>query len=181
MDRSLVEQAQHGDREAFAAFAAGVSDRAYALALRIVRDPDAAGDVLQTALVRMWRDLPALRDPDRFDAWMYRVVLRCCQADRRKNRRTVVALELLPNDASVGDMQAHVADRDELERAFRTLTHDQRAVLVLLYYQDLPVGEVAEILGISPGTVKSRLFYARQAMRAAVEAGSRSTREGRTA
>jgi RNA polymerase sigma-70 factor (ECF subfamily) len=182
VDRSLVERAQHGDREAFTALAAGVSDRAYALALRVLRDPDAAGDALQTALVKMWRDLPSLRDPDRFDAWMYRVVLRCCQVDRRRNRRTVAALELLPNDAAVGDTQASVADRDEIERAFRKLTHDQRAVLVLLYYQDLSVHEVAEIVGVSPGTIKSRLHYARQAMRAAVEAGSRApASEGRTA
>jgi len=182
VDRNLVQLAQGGDRDAFGQLAADVSDRLFALAQRILRDSDAASDVLQTALVQIWRDLPGLRDPERFEAWSYRIVLRCCQTDRRRARRSLLPIELQPTDAAVGDIQAWVAQRDELERAFLRLTEDQRTVLVLLYYRDLPVSQVADILGISPGTVKSRLYHARQAMRAAVEAQARpAQREGRPA
>ncbi len=182
MDPHLVRSAQAGDREAFARLAVDVSDRLFAVAQRILRDSDAAGDVLQTALVQIWRDLPTLRDPERFEAWSYRVVVHCCHADRRRARRSVVTLELQPTDAAVEDAEASVVLRDELERAFHRLTDDQRAVLVLLYYRDMTVSQVAEVLGISPGTVKSRLFHARNAMRAAVEAQARPVQqEGRTA
>lgn len=173
MDRNLVLLAQRGDREAFGQLAMDVSDRLFALAQRILRDADAASDVLQSALVLIWRDLPSLRDPDRFEAWSYRVVVRCCQADRRRARRSLVTLDLMESDAAVGDSHASLALRDELERAFLRLTDEQRTVLVLLYYRDLSVAEVAELLGISPGTVKSRTYHARQAMRAAVEAQER--------
>ncbi len=180
MDRTLVERAQRGDREAYALVATESSDRLFSVALRILRDSDAASDALQTALVQIWRDLPSLRDPDRFDAWSFRVVLNCSRAHRRRVRQILPVLELMPDDAVVGDAQATIATRDELERAFRVLTHDQRTVLVLLYYQGLSIDDIAGTLGVSTGTVKSRLHYARQAMRAAIEAGSRSTEsEGR--
>lgn len=182
MDRNHVLLAQGGDREAFAQVAADVSDRLYAMAHRILRDADAASDVLQIALVQIWRDLPGLRDPDRFEAWSYRIVLRCCQADRRRARRSLVTLTLQPADAAIGDTQASVALRDELERAFQRLTDDQRTVLVLLYYRDMTIAQAADVLGVSPGTVKSRHYHARQAMRAAVEAQGRPAhREGHPA
>ena len=178
VDRGLIEQAQRGDRDAYTKIATQSSDRLFAVAIRILRDSDAASDALQAALVQIWRDLPSLRDPDRFDAWSYRVVLNCCRAQRRRARRIVPALDLMPDDAVVSDSQVTIAMRDELERAFRALPDDQRAVLVLLYYRDLTVDDIAETLGISPGTVKSRLHYARQAMRAAIEADARPI-EGR--
>ena len=181
MDRALVVRAQGGDREAYAQVARLSSDRLYALALRMMRDADAASDALQAALVHIWRELPSLRDPDRFDAWSYRITLRCCQSDRRRNRRTVVSLDSLPVDPAVGDAQLSVAMRDELERAFRSLTDDQRAVLVLLYYRDMTVEDIAATLGIAEGTVKSRLYGARQAMRAAIEAQTRPAEQGRPA
>ena len=182
MDRRLVERAQEGDRQAFAQVAVGASDRLFAIALRIVRDYDAAGDVLQAALIQIWRDLPSLRDPDRFDAWSYRVTARQSQAELRRRRRRPVLVELLPTDASIGDGQISVSLRDELERAFQRLAADQRAVLVLMYYEDHTVAEIAATLGLSQGTVKSRLHYARDAMRAAVEADARPVpQEGRLA
>ena len=182
MDRSLVERAQRGDRQAFAQVAAGASDRLFAIALRILRDYDAAGDVLQAALIQIWRDLPTLRDPERFDAWSYRVAVRQSQAELRRSRRRPAMVELLPSDAAIGDGQISVSLRDELERAFRRLGADQRAVLVLMYYDAQTVAEIATTLGISEGTVKSRLHYARAAMRAAVEADARPvSQEGRLA
>ncbi len=182
VDRSLVERAQQGDRQAFAQVAAGASDRLFAVAVRVLRDHDAAGDVLQGALVRIWRDLPMLRDPGRFDAWSYRLIIRQCHAELRRARRRPPALDLMSTDGSIGDAQLSVALRDELERAFGRLSTDQRAVLVLMYYRDQTIPEIAESLGIPEGTVKSRLHYARSAMRAAVEADGRPvTQEGRLA
>jgi RNA polymerase sigma-70 factor (ECF subfamily) len=175
VDPRLVERARDGDADAYAHLALDVSDRLYGVALRILRDADAAADALQAALVAIWRDLPALRDLDRFEAWSYRVLIRCCQADRRRAKRSIIALELMPHDAAAPDTQTSVALRDELAQAFRTLSDEQRAVLVLLYYRDLTLAEIAEALNISIGTVKSRLHYARQAMRAAVEAEARTT------
>jgi RNA polymerase sigma-70 factor (ECF subfamily) len=182
VDRRLIEQAQAGDRQAFTELAGLVSDRLFGLALRMLRDRDAAGDVLQTSLVQIWRDLPNLREVDRFDAWAYRVVVNCCRNTWRRGRRSLVTIELSPSDVVVGDTQAAVARRDELERAFGKLTHDQRAVLVLLYYEDLPVAEAAAVLGLRPGTVKSRAHYARESLRAALSAEARTTPpEGRPA
>ena len=173
MDRGLVERAQGGDQEAYASLVAAASDRLYAVALRILRDADAAGDALQSALVQIWRDLPDLRDVDRFEAWTYRILVRCCQADRRRSRRSVAVLHALSYDTFESDSQVSVSQRDELERAFRDLPDEQRAVIVLLYYRDLTVAQIAEVLGTSIGTVKSRLHYARQAMRAALDADAR--------
>jgi RNA polymerase sigma-70 factor (ECF subfamily) len=180
VDRSLVERAQHGDRHAFAQLASGASDRLFAIALRIVRDYHGAGDVLQAALIQIWRDLPTLRDPERFDAWSYRVTVRQSQAELRRTRRRPATVDLMPTDAAIGDGQISVSLRDELERAFQRLAPDQRAVLVLMYYEEQTVAEIATTLGISQGTVKSRLHYARAAMRAAVEADARPVpQEGR--
>jgi RNA polymerase sigma-70 factor (ECF subfamily) len=182
MERSLVERAQRGDREAYGRLAADASHRLYAIALRVLRDADQASDVLQDALVDIWQDLPSLRDPDRFEAWSYRVLLNRCRAQRRRAHRALPAIELLPNDGPVGDVQASVAMRDELERGFSALTADQRAILVLRYYRDLGVDEIARTLSVSPGTVKSRLYAAREAMRAALDAQERAPiHEGRTA
>jgi RNA polymerase sigma-70 factor (ECF subfamily) len=182
MDRSLVERAQLGDHQAFARLATDASDRLYAIALRVLRDPDAAADALQVALVAMWRDLPLLREPERFDAWSYRVISRTCQREIKRSRRGAKQVDLFESDAPVGDMQLSVSMRDELERAFDRLTVDQRTVLVLMYYRDLSVSEIAATLGVSEGTAKSRLHYARTAMRAAVEADRRASfNEGQTA
>ena len=175
MDVRLIEQAQAGDRDAFARLAAEVSDRLYGLAVRILRDPEDAGEALQTALVQIWRDLPNLRDPDRFDAWTYRIVLNSCRSDRRRTKRSLVTFELAPEDSVVADAQMSIARRDELERAFKALGHDHRAVVVLYYYEDLSVPQIATALGISSGTVKSRLHYAREVMRSVIEAEARAT------
>ena len=182
MDRMLVERAQHGDRLAFAQLAAASSDRLFAIALRIVRDFDLASDVLQMALLQIWRDLRSLRDPDRFEAWSYRVIVHVCQAELRRHRRRREASDLLASEAVVPDASISIAARDELDRAFARLTVHQRAILVLRYYGDQSIPEIAATLGVRPGTVKSRLHYAREAMRAAVEADARHVpQEGRLA
>ena len=125
MDSGLVERAQQGDREAFGLLAVPLGDRLFAIASRILRDDDLASDATQQALVSIWRDLPQLRDLARFDAWSYRVLVRACYAERRRERRWSPALHVLPS-ALVGDAAADgtsfVIDRDQLERAARRLS-----------------------------------------------------------
>lgn len=182
MDRSLVEQARRGDREAFTSLAFELSDRLFAVAHRILRDFDSAGDVLQVTLLRIWRDLPSLRDPGLIEGWAYRVLVRACHDHLRKQRRQALALHLLTTDGSQPDPSSAVANREQLERAFRTLTTEQRAAIVLQYYRDLSLAEIAEVLHVPIGTVRSRLHYAKRAMRSAIEADARPTaRKGRLA
>jgi RNA polymerase sigma factor (sigma-70 family) len=175
VDRSLVEQAQRGDRDAFQELAFAVSDRLFALAHRILRDFDAANDALQVALVRIWRDLPSLRDPDRFESWAYRTLVRACHDQIRSNRRVAANLRLVNVGATLGDPADEVDDREELERAFRRLSAEQRAVIVLQYYRGLTLPEIAEVLQLPVGTVRSRIHYAKRILRAAVEADSRTS------
>lgn len=173
MDPSLVERARSGDHDAFTRLVAGAGDRLHALALRILRDAEAAGDVFQASLVDIWRDLPTLRDPERFEAWASRIIVNRCRAELRRARRRPPTIGLQPADWIVGDVQLAVGIRDVLDRAFARLSVDHRAVLVLLYYRGLSVPEAAAVLGVSEGTVKSRLHYGRRAMRAAIEADER--------
>jgi RNA polymerase sigma-70 factor (ECF subfamily) len=173
VDRGLIEAARRGDRDAYATVATQSSDRLYAVALRTLRDPDAARDALQVALVRIWRDLSTLRDVDRYEAWSYRVLVNCCREQRRAVSRIVDRIDDRATDPGADDHEARFAEHDELERAFGALTIDQRMTVVLHYYRDLPVAEVAATLGISEGTVKSRLHAARKALRAAIDADAR--------
>ena len=182
MERSLVEQAQRGDREAFTRLAFELSDRLFAVAHRILRDFDSAGDALQVTLLRIWRDLPTLRDPSLVEAWAYRVLVRACHDELRKLRRHAPALHLLAVDGAEEDPAISIADREQLDRAFRTLTVEQRAAIVLQYYRDLTMTEIAEVLQVPIGTVRSRLHYAKRALRSAIEADARpTTRKGRMA
>jgi RNA polymerase sigma-70 factor (ECF subfamily) len=176
MDTHLVERAQRGDEEAFASLALACGDRLHAVAHRILRDVDLAEDATQQALLTIWRDLPQLRDPARFDAWSYRLLVRACYAEGRKERRWTPSLRLLPADEpSAPEGLSSVVDRDQLERGFRRLSIDHRAVVVLHHYLDLPLDEVAEALGVPVGTVRSRLHHAMRGLRAALDADLRPT------
>jgi RNA polymerase sigma-70 factor (ECF subfamily) len=174
MDADLVVLAQGGDEGAFLTLAAAAGGRLHAIAERILRDADLADDATQQALLSIWRDLPQLRDPARFDAWSYRLLVRACQAEAKKARRWAPGLDLSPADEPAsGDEVASVADRDQLDRGFRRLSVDHRAVVVLHYYVDLPLEAIAELLGIPVGTARSRLHYAMRDLRAALDADSR--------
>jgi RNA polymerase sigma-70 factor (ECF subfamily) len=176
MDTELVIRAQRGDEEAFTSLAVAVGDRLHAVAHRILRDTDLAEDATQQALLNVWRDLPQLRDPARFDAWSYRLLVRACYAEARR-ARSASNLRLLPADEPMGaDGTSLVIDRDQLERGFRRLSIDHRAVVVLHHYLDLPLSEVAETLGVPEGTVRSRLHHAMRGLRAALDADARPTR-----
>ncbi len=176
MDTELVGRAQRGDEEAFASLAVAVGDRLHAVAHRILRDTDLAEDATQQALLAIWRDLPRLRDLARFDAWSYRLLVRACYAEGRRSRTWLPNLRLLPtDDPEVGEGLGVIADRDQLERGFRRLSIDHRAVVVLHHYLDMPLDEVAEALGVPVGTVRSRLHHAMRGLRAALEADARPT------
>jgi RNA polymerase sigma factor (sigma-70 family) len=174
MDEDLVIRAQHGDEQAFESLALAVGGRLHALSHRILRDIDLAEDATQQALLSIWRDLPQLRDPGRFDAWSYRLVVRACYTEGRRTRRWAPNLRLLPTDQSAGGEDlGSVVDRDQLERGFRRLSIEHRAVVVLHHYLDMPLDEVADTLGLPAGTVRSRLHHAMRGLRAALEADAR--------
>jgi RNA polymerase sigma-70 factor (ECF subfamily) len=169
--RDLVERAQAGDREAFAALVHLTSDRMYSLAARILRDSDLAEDALQSALITAWRQLPTLRDPDRFEAWVRKVLVHACYAEARRRRSWSANVRVLPVDGPAGpDELVSIIDRDALDRAFRRLSIEQRAVFVLHHHLGLPLVEIAESLGIPAGTARSRLHYATRVLRAAIDA-----------
>ena len=169
MTSELVERAQRGDHEAFDALASAAYHRLYAIARRILRDGYAAEDAVQDTLVRAWRDLRGLRDRDRFDAWLHRLLIHACADQTRRSRRRGVDVAIDTIDApDPTDVFARVGDRDEIERAFLQLSVEHRAVLVLTHYADLPAAEVATILGIPVGTVYSRLHNGTRAMRASL-------------
>ena len=183
MDRDLVERARSGDQEAFAALVHQVSDTLFGVARRILRDPGLAEDVLQNALVTIWRKLPGLRDVDRFEGWSFRILVNACYAAAPQNRRWATTVRVLPveREDPADDIRS-ISDRDELEQAFRQLPLDQRAVFVLHHHVGLSLVEIAETLGIPAGTARSRLHYATRALRAAVEADSAPvTSQGRMA
>ena len=176
VDRDLVEQAQRGDREAFAILARTRSDTLFGVARRILRDVGLAEDAVQQALVIAWRELPRLRDPDRFDAWLNRLLVNACYSEARRRRAWISSIRVLPVDGPAGpDDLASLIDRDEVERGFRRLPPDQRAILVLHHYLGLGLNEIGEVLDIPPGTARSRLHYAHRAMRALLEADARPT------
>lgn len=179
VDRDLVDAAQHGDQSAFVDLVKLRGDRLFAIAHRILRDVDRAEDALQDALVIAWRDLSGLRDPDRFDAWIHRLLTNVCIAQATRERRRTANLRVLPLDAPVApDDLLSVADRDQLERGFRRLTPDERAVLVLHHFIGYAPTEIADLLGVPAGTIRSRLHHAHRAMRAALDAEARAPAVG---
>jgi RNA polymerase sigma-70 factor, ECF subfamily len=175
VQRDVVEAAQDGDHEAFEALATAAGDRIHAIAYLILRDRQQAEDAVQEALVHAWRELPRLRDLDRFDAWLHRLIVNACADQGRYQRRLSGEVRMIRSEPSTEDAANALADRDQLERGFRRLKPEQRTVVVLHFYVGLPVPEIAETLGIPAGTVKSRLHYATATLRSALEADARGT------
>jgi RNA polymerase sigma-70 factor (ECF subfamily) len=175
MQRELVDRARRGDHDAFATLVAAAITRLDAVARLILHGPDEAQDAVQETLVRAWRDLPTLRDPERFDAWLHRVLVRCCmdEARRRRRHRHDVSWDPAHEPVSV-DTAGSILDRDQLDRGFRRLAPDERALIVLHHYLDLPLPDVALIAGLPLGTAKSRLHRALQRMRASLDADART-------
>jgi RNA polymerase sigma-70 factor (ECF subfamily) len=181
MQGELVRQAQRGDRDAFATLAGAAITRLDATARLILRDPDLAKDAVQNTLVRAWRDLPTLRDPERFDAWIHRLIVRACMDEARGLRRSraiasrmeVQVVGIADTSSATPDPSSALADLDQLERAFRRLKPEDRALIVLRHYLDLQLPEIAATLRLPLGTVKSRLHRSMDALRASLEADAR--------
>ena len=171
--QDLVEQASRGDRDAFAALATASVDRLFAIARRILQDHERAQDAVQSALLGAWRDLPSLRDPARFEQWLNRLLVRACYEEARRNRAHRQNVRFLTMEPAEPDQSGRYADRDQLERAFRLLKVEQRAVVVLHFYLGLSLKQAAEILACPVGTARSRLHYALRIMRGAIEADER--------
>jgi RNA polymerase sigma factor (sigma-70 family) len=163
-----------GDVEAFDALARLVGDACMAIAFRILRDADQADDAVQAALIAAWRDIRTLRDPERFEQWLHRILINKCYAEVRQRRRHSANVRLLnSHDGEARDIVS-IHDRDQLERGFRRLTLEQRTVLVFHHYLGLTHEQVADRLGIPIGTVKSRIYHATAALRASLEADARA-------
>jgi RNA polymerase sigma-70 factor, ECF subfamily len=175
MDPELVIRAQRGDGEAFASLALACGDRLHAIAHRILRDVGLAEDATQQALLSIWQNLPQLRDPARFEAWSYRLLVNACYDEGHRRGVWKHNLTVLHDEAAAPDALGQVHDRDQLERGFRRLSIDHRAVVVLHTYLGLSLEEIADTLGARPGTIRSRLHYAVRAMRAALDADERSS------
>jgi RNA polymerase sigma-70 factor (ECF subfamily) len=172
----IVDRARQGDREAFGALTQAAGDRCMAIAFRILRDVSLAEDAVQMAFVAAWRELSGLRDPSRFEPWLHRILVRCCYAEAKRRRRASASiLSVTREDTYAADEILTVHDRDQLERGFRRLPPEQRAVLVFHYYLGYTHVEVADHLDLPLGTVKSRLRYASTALRAALDADARDT------
>ncbi|MEO5884494.1 MAG: RNA polymerase sigma factor [Candidatus Limnocylindrales bacterium] len=169
--RALIERARRGEHDAFTALIDVRLARLDAAARLILRDPELARDAVQEALIRAWRDLPGLRDPDRFDAWLHRLIVNACLDLIRRRKRRVIEVELSPLDTpSSHDVAGTLADRQLLDQALARLEPGQRAVVALHYLLGMPLPDVARSLGIPVGTAKSRLHYALAAMRTHVTA-----------
>jgi RNA polymerase sigma-70 factor (ECF subfamily) len=173
-EADLVRAAMAGDSDAFEILIRQQADRLYGAARMMLREADLAEDAVQSALVRAWKDLPKLREVDRFGPWLQRLVVRACYDEARRRRRWTSAITLLPA-AHEDTLRSGLADREIIESAFRTLSVDHRMVLALQFYLDLTPLEIADRLGIPPGTARSRLHYALLALRAAVEAAERGS------
>jgi RNA polymerase sigma-70 factor (ECF subfamily) len=165
MDTELVRKAQDGDREAFAALVPPAVERLLAVAYRILGDADLAEEATQVAVINAWRKLPSLRDPDRFDPWLYRLVVNACRDEVRRRPWEVNAPVPLSLAVDTAEPERQVDDRDRLDRAFQRLSIDHRAVIVLHHHVGLPLVEVGRVLGVPTGTTRSRLHYALRAMR----------------
>jgi RNA polymerase sigma-70 factor, ECF subfamily len=170
VDRELVERARSGDRDAFEVLAAGIVDHLYGVARLVLRDADRAEDAAQEALVRCWRDLPSLREVDRFDAWVGRILMHAINDEFRRGSRVRASITVLAREPSTPDAAAATADRELIERGFARLSIEHRSVVVLRLHLGLSIEETATTLGIPVGTAKSRLHYATEALRRALEA-----------
>jgi RNA polymerase sigma-70 factor (ECF subfamily) len=174
MERELVEQAMHGDEEAFDELIERIGDPMHSVARRILRDTTLAEDATQQALLDAWRNLPRLRDPDRFEAWAHRLLVHACFAEARRERRQRDNLRLLArNENSTPDSSGRIANQEQLDRAFRHLSVEHRTVVVLVHYLGLTPSEAADRMGTPVGTARSRLHYALGHLRSVIDADAR--------
>ena len=177
--RTLVDRATRGDHDAFSELVRASVARLDAAARLILRDRELAADAVQETVIRAWKNLPGLRDPDRFDAWLHRLLVRSCIDAIRHRRARPVEVELQPLDGPVvGDPASDVVQREQIDDALRRLDPTWRAVVVLHFFLGMSLPEAAGTLGIPLGTAKSRLHRALGLLRAALEADARQAPAG---
>ena len=177
VDRALVEQAGAGNLEAYDALVQPRVDRLYHTALAILRHEADARDAVQDSCVQAWRQLARLREADRFDAWLGRILLNTCRERLRSRRRMVVREIALSDGADDGPelpgpgpaLADRVAGVDAVRRAFLRLRADERIVLALHHGEQRGISEIAGLLEMPEGTVKWRLHEARKALARALE------------
>ena len=175
LQRELVERARAGDRAAFAELAAASIGRLFNVAQLMLRDRDLADDAVQETLVLAWRDLRGLRDIDGFEAWLHRILVRSVYREAERERRRSPSRMRLPAARIDNDSSGAVADRDAIERGFRRLRPEHRAVIVFHHYLGYSDEEAAAAMAIPTGTVKSRLHRAMSALRSELEADARGS------
>jgi RNA polymerase sigma-70 factor, ECF subfamily len=174
--RGLVDRAAEGDREAFGVLVRASGARLDSAARLILRDPELARDAVQEALIRAWRDLPTLRDRDRFDAWLHRLLVNAAIDEARRRRRRVIEVELDGIvQPKIDDKTAHLADRDALDRILAGLAPEHRALIVQHYFLGVPLPEAATTLGISHSAAKQRLHRSIVSLRKSFESQSDSS------
>ena len=170
MRMTLVERAREGDEEAFVQLVDLDGSRCYAVAYRILRDVERAKDAMQQAYLLAWRELPRLRQVERYEVWLYRLLVNACYEELRRYRRWTTHVRVLPLEGPIApDPMLSVDERDALERAFRSLSPEHRAVFVMHHYAGMPLASIAEVVGVPLGTVKSRLHNAIRNLRAALD------------
>jgi RNA polymerase sigma-70 factor (ECF subfamily) len=174
MERGLVERARNGDEQAFIALIERIGDGLHSVSRRILRDGMLAEDATQQALLEIWRHLPQLRDPDRFEAWAHRLLIRACYAEVRRERRHHGQVRPLSRDElQLPDASSDLATHQLLDDAFRELSVEHRTVVVLIHYLGLSPAEAAERMGTPAGTARSRLHHAHRLLRSAIQAEER--------
>jgi len=172
---ALVERAQSGDARAFELLIEARFWRLNRLALSITTNEADARDALQEACLHAWRELPGLRDPARFDAWLWRIAVNSCRTVMRGRRRVSIHEITIEDDPSIEPggsgraMGDSLSESDVIQRAFQRLHPDKRAILILHHVEEREVGDIADLLGIPVGTAKWRLFAARRALERALK------------
>ena len=175
MRDALVERARSGDDVAFSELVDLDGGRCFAIAVRILRDANLAEDAVQQAFLLAWRELPRLRSVHRYEVWLHRLLVNACYEELRRYRRWKDRTTVLPPEGPIGaDPYVSSDDRDALERAFERLSPDRRAAFVLHHHVGMPIARIAQILAMPTGTVKSRLHYTAQLLRASLEADART-------
>ena len=159
-----------GDRRAvaFRRLADDHLDAAYRLARAILRDANDAEDATHDAFVQAWRKWSTLRDLDRFEPWFDRILINTCRDRLRRRSRSPMTDISVEVALASDDPTTHLAERDAMGAAIAGLPPEHRIVIALRYYRDLGVDEIAARLGLPPGTVHSRLHYARARLQAAL-------------
>jgi RNA polymerase sigma-70 factor (ECF subfamily) len=171
--RDLVIRAAAGDHDAFTSLVAVSIARLDAAARLILRDDELARDAVQDTLVRAWRDLPGLREPDRFDVWLHRLTVNACLDLARRRQRRSIEVQLTPIAMpSIADATVEIAERQQLDDALGLLEPGWRAIVVMHYYLGMPLPDIAVALRIPLGTAKSRLHRALRLMRGSLDGPS---------